>query len=377
MDDNGIIPMIKTKNQQENFARLYLPDQVQLQMQEQFGKDTANQSFASEICFRHTFVHVFPFLSPTDLFTIQKASYRAFQFTQLLEEYTNVDFTSLKGFDPDWSSRTQLSAERQAFTTACFLHYKLDTPSVVRWIGGPHVAAHRDVALVLKKLKPSIDPTILQNLERIFRFGSPAQCNATASDKNFQAFLQYSNHKTIEQDWCKTEKALSKDNKHGYSLHMDPRLVHFIPHLHLTPQGVVNLDDPRKKDRPIFDSSFQPQPWAYAINDWTDKSTEPDLCFPESFTQFLIWIWNLRILYPDKEIYLGDDDAGGAFRHIKYHPNLVSMHAYLIRKTLYMATGQTFGDNTSPSNWEPVAVSRQQHDKFLWHQPAIVARAKP
>jgi hypothetical protein len=102
---------IMTKAQQENFARTHLPNRVQLHMNEQFGKDTKNQWFASEVCFCHTFVHLFPFLSPTDLSAIHKASYRAVQFTQLLNEHTNVNFTSLKGYDPDWRNKTELLTE--------------------------------------------------------------------------------------------------------------------------------------------------------------------------------------------------------------------------------------------------------------------------
>jgi hypothetical protein len=374
--DTDVVPPIRTKAQREAFAQSHLPSRVQLELDQPFGKNTKTQWFTSDVRLRHTFVYIFPFLDPFDRIKIQKASYRAFQFAQILEEYDNVDFLSLRGFDPDWKSRKELSAERQAMTTACFLHYKLDTPSVVRWIGGPHVAAHRNVDLVLARLRISVAPAVLKDLERILRFGSPALCNATSTEENLQAFRQYGNHKTIDQDWEKTKKALVKDNNQGYTLHMDPRLVHFIPHLHLTPQGLINLDDPYKKERPIFDSSFRPQPWAHSINDWTNKVNEPDLVFPKSFNRLLQWIWNLRISYPDEEIYIGDDDAGGAFRHIKYHPNVVAMHSYLIRQVLYMATAQTFGDNTSPSNWEPVALSRQQHAQHLWHQPDIVQRAE-
>jgi hypothetical protein len=42
---------------------------------------------------------------------------------------------------------------------------------------------------------------------------------------------------------------------------------------------------------------------------------------------------------------------------------------------MFMFTGQTFGDNTSPSNWEPVARSRQQLARYLWKQPDTVAKA--
>jgi hypothetical protein len=114
-----------------------------------------------------------------------------------------------------------------------------------------------------------------------------------------------------------------------------------------------------------------------AINDMTNKMNEPPLYFPKTLKEFFTWLWNLRISYPDQEIYIGDDDATGAFQHVKYNPNLVSLHASLVRNWLFMSAGQTFGDTACPQNWEPIAYyARRQHAQFLWHQDDAVHRAK-
>jgi hypothetical protein len=81
---------------------------------------------------------------------------------------------------------------------------------------------------------------------------------------------------------------------------------------------------------------------------------------------YLKWIYNLRVTYPKKEIYLGDDDISGAFRHMKYNPNVVGMHSFVIAGHLACLTGMTFGDNTSPSNFEPIADAKRQLAKYLW-----------
>lgn len=52
----------------------------------------------------------------------------------------------------------------------------------------------------------------------------------------------------------------------------------------------------------------------------------------------------------------------------KYNSYLDAMHAFLVFRILFMSTGQTFGDCTSPANWEPVGRNRQQYAQFLWHQ---------
>jgi hypothetical protein len=68
---------------------------------------------------------------------------------------------------------------------------------------------------------------------------------------------------------------------------MDPWLTFFIPNLHRTPLGMVDLNKPHKNPRPIFDSSFRPAPSAMAINDFTTKLSEPEIVFP------LAWILNI------------------------------------------------------------------------------------
>jgi hypothetical protein len=68
--------------------------------------------------------------------------------------------------------------------------------------------------------------------------------------------------------------------------------------------------------------------------------------------KYLTWIYNLRIAYPNLEIYLFDDDVTAAFRQPKYHPNVISGKAYQIGKYL------TFGDCSSVPSWEPFAAAR-------------------
>jgi hypothetical protein len=271
-----------------------------------------------------------------------------------------------------------LIATTQSLVTACFLHFNFDTPLVMRYIGGQHIAAHRHVPAIMKELRRAgVDPAVFAGLERIYTVGSPALCNAATSEKNFRAFMAYGNHKTIAEDVPKTQQALVKDIRPGYLLIMDPWLTCFVPNLHRTPLGMVDLNKPYKNPRPIFDSSFRPAPWAIAINGFTSKLSEPEIVFPLAWIKYVTWLWNLQITYPWVELYLGDDDVSGAFRQIKYNPNLAAMHAFLVFGILFMSTGQTFGDCASQANWEPVARNRQQYARFLWMQIDTLSRGLP
>jgi hypothetical protein len=222
-----------------------------------------------------------------------------------------------------------------------------------------------------------VDDDILQDLRRVYLDGAPACINAESTDENFWNYYNYGNHKTIFEDPVKTKKAMSKDVRRGYNLVADSRLTLLIPHSHPTPIGMVDLAKIYKEPRPIFDSSFRPAPSSMAINDWVDKANEPAIHFPLSFMKLCIWLYNVRISYPDEEIYLVDDDVSGAFRHAKYHPNLVVLHACILFGFIMFSTGQTFGDAPSPANFEPFARARQQCAMYLWHQKDALRLAAP
>jgi hypothetical protein len=204
---------------------------------------------------------------------------------------------------------------------AAILHFDGDMATLVRWMGGTHVGAHRDTQKILNTINGIVDDGTFGHVRRLYTQGAPAFCNAESSEANFQAYLKYGNHSSVYDDVEKTRKTLTKVLNRGYCMLLDKRMVYFTLNCHVTPQGLIDLHHKTKDPRPIFDSSFRPHPWCYAINDWTSKTNEPPITFPEAWTTYLQWLYNLRISYPDREIYPGDDDVSGAYRHMKYHPN--------------------------------------------------------
>ena len=338
-----------------------------------FGKDNLSQCFTSEASLRHVLLPLWwsGYLYDDTLSwdALRAAYYPAQLLFDLLVELGDVDIRGIRGFPTGWESETEVNTNRVQMATAALLVFNGCVADLVRWIGGPHVNAHLDVPQIKADMaKYSLDPRVQQDVTRILETGIPQKCNATSTERNFEAFYRYGNHTTVLEEPAKTYKAMVKDNKRGYTLLLDQRAVLLLLHCHLTPQGVVDLNTPYKNPRPIFDSSFRPFVWCNAINDWTSKHTEPDLTFSTAELGFMIWLYNLRITYPDLEIYIMDDDICGAFRRMKYHPNCMSMHCSIQCGYLVINTGGTFGDNTSPSNFDPVALSRRLFAQALWVQ---------
>ncbi|KAG7339748.1 hypothetical protein IV203_025427 [Nitzschia inconspicua] len=348
-----------------------LEQSVQDALNSKYGKATIAVSFMSEYVFRHIIPPLLTsgFLHPNNLQQLFKASFLAEQFLQLQQHYKHIDHSTAIGYAPyrHYATETTFDQSRTSAVSAALFHVGFSVPKLIRLLGGPHLATHRDVDKIIRTLQDSVEPSILRELERIFRHGSPKQCNVTSTEANFLEFYRYGNHASAVDNPEQLKSVLAKDAKRGFTLVLDRRLLPFIRDLHLTPLGIVDLDNPWKSDRPVFDSSFRPKPWSMAINDWTNKDEEPQVQFPGSFVRLLHWIWNLRISYPTERILIGDNDITGAFRLIKYVPEAVPMHGYAASGYLGLATGQTFDDNSSPGNFEVAAIARQQHASFLWH----------
>ena len=356
---------------------------IRAKLDQPFGKDNLNQCFYAEPRLRHVLLPLwksgFLYSCDFDWANLSRAYPPCAVLLALLAEFGDVDFNPLKGFPLNWESENKVNLDRVSMATAALLFFNGCVADTVRWIGGPHVAAHRNHPVTLRHLRTAGLPTpLVDEMERIFVSGIPRRCNASSTEANFQAYLAYGNHATVDEAPAKTYAALVKDNKKGYTILFDKRLTQFLLHCHVTPQGIVDLHTIHKNPRPIFDSSFRPFPWCMAINDWTTKDTEPTLTFATAELMFMIWVYNLRVTYPTQEINLADDDVSGAFRQAKYAPALVALHTSIQCGFGVLNTGATFGDNTSPSNFEPIALSRRLLASWLWlNDPDVELRTLP
>ena len=359
-----------------------LDHRVLAKLEQPFGKENLSQCFYSTPGLRHILLPLWKsgFLAGCreDWEAFSLAYYPVRILRDLLQEYGDVPFAGIRGYSEAWASGTDVDSRRVAMATAALLHFNGSVADLVRWIGGPHVGEHRDHQDIIRRLlKAGVDARVLHDIRRIFQSGIPAYCNAESNEQNFAAYYAYGNHSTMDVDPDKAHAAMAKDYRRGFTLLFDPRIVLLMLHCHLTPQGVVDLNTIFKNPRPIFDSSFRPYPWCFAINDWTSKDNEPPLTFATAELEFMIWMYNLRITYPWLEIYIADDDVSGAFRLMKYNPDLVGLHTSLQGDYCVVNTGGTFGDNTSPSNFDPIGLARRQLAWYLWkHETEAQLRAK-
>jgi len=248
--------------------------QITAKIDQPFGKENLLQSFVSKAALCRVLLPLWKlgFLA-SDVCSwdsLCMAYYPAALLRDLLSDYGDVPFSSARGFNPDWDTETEINQARVAATTAAFLRFNRSVADLVRWVGGPHVAEQRDHPTMMDQLcLAGVDERVYHDLHRIFYDGIPALCQAEAREDNFLAYCRHGNHSTVDEDPEKTYKAMVKDSRKGFTLLLDQCATLLMLHCHLAPQGLVDLNTPHKSPRPIFNSSFRPEPGCWAINDWT------------------------------------------------------------------------------------------------------------
>jgi len=192
--------------------------------------------------------------------------------------------------------------------------------------------------------------------------GAPTKISGHSTTKNFWDYKRYGNHASILSKPDLVEKALNKEERNNYAFPLPSWMARFLYHFHLSPEGIIVKEG--KKDRIIFDASFKINPHSACPNDWTSKYDEPPIWYGSAFSRHLIRVWNLRISYPYCDIFLWDDDVSGAFRLVKYNPEVVGAFAANLFGWIWIPTGQIFGGNTSAQNFEGFAKAREHLSEY-------------
>jgi hypothetical protein len=262
------------------FATRTLSPRVQAVLNQSFGKPNCNQCFPSGPVFRHNLAPMLRsnFLSALDWTNLAATCRTLCTFLQLWNECTNIDLTPLQGFNTNWEAQHAINQDHLKQATAALLQqFDGDAGALVRWIGGPHVGAYRNVNQIITNLRGTVPDSDLADLHRLYTNGMPAVFNAEETEANYNAYERYGNHSSINEDPDLALQALIKEQKKGGCIVLDKRVLPFLLNVHLTPIGLINIGHAFKKLRLIWDASFRPEAWCNAINDMSTLDTEPPI----------------------------------------------------------------------------------------------------
>ena len=90
------------------------------------------------------------------------------------------------------------------------------------------------------------------------------------------------------------------------------------------------------------------------MNDIIPLEDEADITFGRVKPDYLKYLFNLRVLHPNEEIYLANADVKAAHRYPRIQPDLTGAFGFVIRGLYYfIATAMVFGSIISATAWEP------------------------
>ena len=364
---NESIPVTVTENIESDIkGKQNFPSKHEVLKSSTFGKPSIDHSFTSEACFEHIMIFLLKsgYISKPEHTNLLE-SHPLFQhLDKMLNWSSNIQFMDLKTPIKNYADQKSIDTSRVKKMLAATLQYDLDIPTLIRFLGANYTGEYRDTKTTIKALENAkCNRKIIEDLQRLLEKGSPNHMNATTTHQNFLDFFRYGNHSSCDQNMGKLMKAMNKEDKNQYLISLPNWLARFIPHLHVTPQGLVIKEG--KNDRLVWDGSFIPHWLATCINMMLTDETEPEIIYGTAFLRHLEVIWNTRISHPNSDILLFDDDVKGAFRHCKYHPDIATAFSFIISKNLFIPLGGTFGAVTSPSNFEPIARARTHLAEFL------------
>ena len=352
-----------------------LPSKLELYRQT-FGREDKNHSFTQTACFETTMFHVLKsgYLDIPTHTNLCNTHTLIQHMANMITKCSSYDFTWLRAYDKRWKDQTFISREKMKAFMACLFHYDMDTGLVMRYVGNNYTAAYRNVPEIISRIRPMVDPYLIEHFERVMLCGCPTKFVAESSRENAMLYWRQGNNPSINKNLEKVLHTMNKEDKNNFVIPMPSWLARFVPHLFFTPQH--NLVKSGKKDRLIFNAAERPTIDAISVNMMTStaEGTELDCKFGEVKRDLLTRIWNLRISYPTDDIILHANDVKSCFRQLKHHPNVMGAFSFIIGDILFLQCGLTFGSDFSPANWEVIRRIAEQLAEKLFHDKSLRAK---
>jgi len=267
-----------------------------------------------------------------------------------LPKLLETDLSSLKEPRQDYANQDEISKERVQLLAACAVHYDLDFGLVIRYLAGEYTANWRDKKPILAAVQDLVTEEDYNHTERILDFGCPANFNWEEPEENKAIFLRQGNHPSIKAYVPIVTKTLNKEERNSHVVPFPRYFVFFSPYARTTPQTVMNANSADKKARLCWDGTTTHAPHEISMNQITPTENEAAVTFGYVYMAFCIWIWNLRISYPNIEILLAFIDISSCFCWPRIFPCLAAAFGFIIGPLFYAANAMVFGSIVSSSS---------------------------
>ena len=125
------------------------------------------------------------YLSVDDVENIRKISDMHRVMVDDVLRLRGIDFSEVKLPRYDYADQTKISQERVDLSTACAIHYGLNTGMVVRYLKGEYVGESRNSKRILDEVSPYIDEVDCEHIKRIIDQGCPSYLDFEEEYENY------------------------------------------------------------------------------------------------------------------------------------------------------------------------------------------------
>lgn len=291
------------------------------------------------------------FLTNEDIMSLSEVNSLYREMTHDVTNLRMVDFTRLKEPRIGYAEQTEIDPIRVDMATACAIHYSLHPGMVIRYLKGEYVGENRDVTQILSDVTPFIDEADATHIKRILTQGCPSKLSFEETLAMKASIIQKGNQATFKLHHEAVTKTMNKEDRHSHLLPVKLWVLYFSPWCRHTAQGMQIK--PGKNPRVIFDASTKSHPHEIVLNDMTTTEFEASITFGAAKLKLLQRIYNLRVSYPKRKIYIALADVTACFRFPRVHADLTGAFGFMAEKYYFLATSMVFGSNASASSWEP------------------------
>ena len=298
----------------------------------------------------------------------------------------DVDFSALTEPRLNYAAQTEIDMNRVEQLSAASVYYNLNFGLVARMLGVEVFGDHRNVEDICERARLVSSESDVEHIKRILSDGCPAEFDYEESVENKKIFLQRGNHPSVTIHADVVKETLNKEERNSHVIPFYYWVVWFSTFGHHVPQSMlVKL---LRKARLIWDGTSKRSAAEVTMNDVTSIENEPEITFGYVFMSFMIWIYNLRIEFPDEEIVLAFMDITACFRWPRINPDMIGAFGFIIGPLYFAASAMVFGSVASASSWEPfrrtieglatlyfarknlVIVHKHLLDAIQWAKPA-------
>ncbi len=283
-------------------------------------------------------------------------SYNLLKVNQLYSNMVNnvlrlrlLDFLEIKKPRFNYAEQLSISPEQVDLISASCIHYGLHPGMLIHYLNGKYVGKSRDMGQSLQKASPYISSKDAAHIKWVITQGCPSYLDFEEEPENKLAVIQKGNQHTFLEHLEIARKAMNKEERNSHVVPLLPWIVHFLPYMHTTPLG---MHEKYNKFRLIFDSLMQTTPNEVVLNHITTTDLEADINFGQAEMKFFINIYNWRVSFPRKPIYLVLADITVCIRFPRISADITGAFVFLADGLYFLSTGHVFGSNRSVSSWE-------------------------